>query len=243
MNENRFWNFIFYQKPFKNSFSISLKHSLVNILRWLTHSDGVSYCCLCCVSCSRQCCRSWPLQRSGWASTSPSNPCTRKTSILVGCLHIFSTKCSVWAIVTDLCPSSVVIRRPSTSSLKPLIGFGPNFTGMVPGWFPTKVLKMVMIGCISRSRGQKIGFNNAICKNLLVWDYKARSFHIWYIASSRGPLPKLFELCPCGQNWSRPGGHNFTFYYIRKSSNDIFSWTTNGNLTKLNRNGSWVVFY
>ena len=26
------------------------------------------------------------------------------------------------------------------------------------------------------------------------------SFHIWYIASSRGPQPKLFQLCPWGQN-------------------------------------------
>jgi len=34
-----------------------------------------------------------------------------------------------------------------------------------------------------------------------VCNYKAQSFHIWYIASSRGPLPKLFKLCPWGQNW------------------------------------------
>ena len=52
----------------------------------------------------------------------------------------------------------------------------------------------------NRSRGQKIGFQNAIFKNLLVRNYKAQSFHIWYIASSRCPLPKLFKLCPWGQN-------------------------------------------
>ena len=95
----------------------------------------------------------------------------------------------------------------------------PNSTGMVPGWSPTKIVLMVLIGCICRSRGQKIGFQNAIFKNLLVWNYKAQSFHIWYIASSRGPLPKLFKLCPWDQNWPRPGGHNFTLNYIRKSSN------------------------
>jgi len=117
-------------------------------------------------------------------------------------------------------------RRPSTSSpLKPLIGFWPNFTGMIPGWSPTKVVKRVLIGCISRSRGQKIGFQNAIFKNLLVWKYKTQSFYIWYIASSRGPLPKLFKLCPWGQNWPRPVGHNFTLNYIRKTSNDFLSWT------------------
>jgi len=109
---------------------------------------------------------------------------------------------------------------------------------MIPGWSPTKVVQMVLIGCISRSRGQKEGFQNAIFKNLLVWNYKAQSFHILYIALSRGPLPKLFKLCPFGQNWPRPGGHNFTLNYIRKSSNDIFSWTAIGNLTKLNREWS-----
>jgi len=117
----------------------------------------------------------------------------------------------------------------TTSPLKPLIGFWPNFTGMIPGWSPIKVVQTVPVGCISRSRGQEIVFQNAIFKNLLVRNYMAQSFHIWYIASSRGPLPKLFKLCP----W---GGHNFTLNYIRKTSNDIYSWTTNGNLTKLHRN-------
>jgi len=80
---------------------------------------------------------------------------------------------------------------------------------------------MVLIGCISRSRGQKIGFKNAILKYLLVWNYKAKSFHIWYIASSRGPLPKLFKLWPWGQNWPRPGGHYFTLNYIRKTTTSL----------------------
>ena len=111
----------------------------------------------------------------------------------------------------------------------------PNSTGRVLGWSPTKNVQMVLIGCICRSRGQKKGFQNAIFKNLLFWSYKAQSFHIWYIASSKGPLPKLFKLCPWGQNWPRTGGHNFTLNYIRKSSNDIFSWTAYGNLTKMAR--------
>jgi len=70
--------------------------------------------------------------------------------------------------------------------------------------------------------------------------FLGKSFHIWYIASSRGPLPKLFKLCPWGQNWPRPGGHNFTLNYIRKTANDFFSWAANGNLTKLNRNGPYI---
>jgi len=101
----------------------------------------------------------------------------------------------------------------------------PNSTGMVPVWSPTKIVKMVLIDWISRSRGQKVGFQNAIFKNLLVGNYKAQGFHIWYIASSWGPLPKLFKLCPWVHNWPSPGDHNFTLNYIRKSSNNIFSWT------------------
>jgi len=130
-----------------------------------------------------------------------------------------------------------------TSSLEPLMGIWRNSTGMFQGWSLTEIIKMVLIGCISRSRGQKIGFQNAIFNNLLVCNYKAQGFHIWYIASSRGPLPKLFKLCPWGHNWPRPGGHNFTLNYIGKTSNDFFSWTAYGNLTKLNGNVPWLVPY
>jgi len=72
--------------------------------------------------------------------------------------------------------------------VKPLIGFRPNFTGMIPGWSSTKVVQTVPVGCLSRSQRQKIGFQNAIFKNL-VWNYKAQSFYIWCITSSKGPLP------------------------------------------------------
>jgi len=114
--------------------------------------------------------------------------------------------------------SFVILQWPSsvrqqflktTSPLKPLIGFWPNFTGMIPGWSPIKVVQTVSVDCISRSQGQKIGFQNAIFKNLLVWNFKAQSFHIWYVASSRGPLLKLFKLCPWGQNWPSPAGSQF----------------------------------
>ena len=75
------------------------------------------------------------------------------------------------------------------SSLEPLMVIWPNSTEMVPRWSPTKIVQMILIGCICRSRGQKIGFQNAIFKNL-VWNYKAQSFRIWYIkTSSRSSLP------------------------------------------------------
>ena len=41
------------------------------------------------------------------------------------------------------------------------MGILPNSTGMVPGWSPTKIVQMVLIGCKSRSQGQKKGFQNA----------------------------------------------------------------------------------
>jgi len=93
---------------------------------------------------------------------------------------------------------------------------------MVPGWSPIKAVQTVPIGCISRSRGQEIGFQNAIFKNLLVRNYKAQRFHIWYIhvASSRGPLPKLFKLCPWGQNCFC----HFLDWAKLPEKNHIFQW-------------------
>jgi len=55
-----------------------------------------------------------------------------------------------------------------TSSLEPLMEILPNSTGMVPGWSSTEIVQMVLIGCISSSRGQKLGFQNAVFKNHLV---------------------------------------------------------------------------
>jgi len=114
---------------------------------------------------------------------------------------------------------------------------------MIPWCFSTKIVQTIPVGCIGRSWGQKIGFQNAFFKNLLVWNYKPRSFHIRCIASSRGPLPKVFKLCPWGQTWPHPVGHNFTLNYIRKTSNNFLSWTADGNLTKLDRNRPCAVPY
>jgi len=81
---------------------------------------------------------------------------------------------------------------------------------------------MVLFGWISRSRGQKLGFQNAIFKNLLVWKYKAKSFHIWCITSSRGPLP-IFGV---QHKWSTVNGSTVTF--------DLFlRWATQGPLGPL----------
>jgi len=67
---------------------------------------------------------------------------------------------------------------------------------MIPQWSSTKVVQAVLVGCICRSRGQKIGFQKAIFKNLLLWNYKAQSFYIWCITS---PLPNSTGMVP---GWS-----------------------------------------
>jgi len=59
------------------------------------------------------------------------------------------------------------------------MGIRPNSKGMVPGWSPTKIVQMVLIGGISRSGGQKLGFQNDIFKNLFVWKYKAQRAFIF----------------------------------------------------------------
>ena len=51
------------------------------------------------------------------------------------------------------------------SYLEALMGIRPNSTEMVPGWSPTKIVQMVLIGCISRSRGQKNRFLKCNVKN------------------------------------------------------------------------------
>jgi len=87
------------------------------------------------------------------------------------------------------------------------MGIWPNSTVMIPGWSPTNIVRMVLIVGISRSWGQKLGFQTAIFKNLLVWKYEAQRFHIWCITSSKGPLP-IFG----GQHkWSFVNGSTVTF--------------------------------
>ena len=90
-----------------------------------------------------------------------------------------STKCSRWAFVIAHCPSSIV--RVSTISL--------NISSETTWWILTKlhtndpwvvpyikVVQTVPVGCISRSRGQKIGFQNAISKIFLSETTRPRAF-------------------------------------------------------------------
>ena len=62
-----------------------------------------------------------------------------------------------------------------------------------------------------RPRGQKFGIEIywETFKNLLLHNHKAESFHIWYMATSRGPLHILLKDSLWGQKWHRPRGHVF----------------------------------
>jgi len=109
------------------------------------------------------------------------NETTRPRAFIFGIYHhldVLYQSCSNYApgIKIDPAPGSQFINftlsyiRISSNNffLKPLMGILPNLSGMIPGWSPTKFVQMVLIGCISRSQGLKLGFPNAIFKNLLV---------------------------------------------------------------------------
>ena len=48
---------------------------------------------------------------------------------------------------------------------------------------------------------------------LIIIDLLHNYFILTKICCDNNSLPKLFKLCPWGQNWPRPGGHNFTLIY------------------------------
>ena len=78
--------------------------------------------------------------------------------------------------------------------------------------------------CISRSQRLKIDFWDENFKNHLVWNQKAWSLDIWYVASTSGPLSSLFKLYPWGQKWSRPGGHIFYIGLYREMWKNLLVW-------------------
>jgi len=145
------------------------------------------------------------------------------------------------------CPSSVRLCVNNFSKQLLLWNHSLDFDQTAQEWslgVPLPKFQIIPVGCISRSQGQKIGFQNAIFKNL-VWNYQAQSFHIWYITSSRGPLPLCSNYAP-GVKIDPAGGGVTIVHWIelyKKNLNDFFSWTANGNLTKLNKNDPWIVPY
>jgi len=68
---------------------------------------------------------------------------------------------------------------------------------MIPGWSPIKVVQTVPVGCISRSRVQKIGFQNAIFKNLLVRKKGPVLSYLIYNIIKRS-FTKIVQIMPLG---------------------------------------------
>ena len=58
-------------------------------------------------------------------------------------------------------------------------------------------------------------------KNLLLQNHKAQSLDIWYVASSDGPVWKLFKLCPWGEMGPRPGVPNFNIHLYRENFKNL----------------------
>ena len=79
-----------------------------------------------------------------------------------------------------------------------------------------------------RPRGQKFGIEIywETFKNLLLQNHKAESFHIWYMATSRGPLHILLKESPWGQKWPRLRAQVFTLKYKWKLLKIFVSETT-----------------
>ena len=83
-------------------------------------------------------------------------------------------------------PLSVVVRRQASDvrklfylnifSSETTHQFGPNFTGMIPGWSPTKVVQMVLIGCISGHGVTKQVFKMQFSKIFLPETTRPRAF-------------------------------------------------------------------
>ena len=61
-----------------------------------------------------------------------------------------------------------------------------------------------------------------------------RALIFGYVASPSGPLPKLFNLCSCGQKWARPRGHRFCIglYMYRENMNKSLNMRKQKHLSK-----------
>ena len=98
-----------------------------------------------------------------------------------------------------------------------LVGFWPNFTGMILGWSSFKVVQMVPVHCISRSQELKIDFLTKNSKNLLVRNHWTDFKKILQKSSFGDPLPRLFKPFGFVKKHGRQGaGLIFPIYLYRK---------------------------
>jgi len=77
------------------------------------------------------------------------------------------------------------------------MGIWLNFTGMIPGWSPIKVVQTVPVGCISRSQGQSIGFKIKLSKiSCLKQQGQVLSYLIYKIIKRSST--KVVQIMPLG---------------------------------------------
>ena len=66
--------------------------------------------------------------------------------------HWIIDKLKTWFLKFSLCK---IFRAKLLYRYLMNLALWPNLTGMVTGWSPTKIVQMVLIGCICRSQGEK----------------------------------------------------------------------------------------
>jgi len=103
-----------------------------------------------------------------------------------------------------------------TSYLEPLMRIWPNSTGMVPGWSPTKIVQMVLIGWISRSRGQKNRSSNCnFQKSCLKLQGPELSYLVYSIILMSST--KVVQIMPLGSKVTLPRVSQFLHWIIQEN--------------------------
>ena len=119
-----------------------------------------------------------------------------KLSLLMFYLFLAHLSLQAELLWSNLSVVRACVRRlflQTTSPPKSLIGFWPNFTGMILGWSSFKVVQMVPVHCISRSLELKIDLQTEKLKNLLVRNHWTNFNIILQKCSLGDPLPRLFK--------------------------------------------------
>ena len=110
----------------------------------------------------------------------------------------------------SVCP--FVHNLSTTSPPKPLIGFLPNFTGMILAWSSFKIVQMVRFHI--EVTGAKNRFLTKNLKNLLVRNHWTDFNIILQKCSFGEPLPRLFKPFGFVKKHSRQGALSAYFPYI-----------------------------
>ena len=140
-----------------------------------------------------------------------------------------------WAFVITFCQSIIrLCMHPcmckqflqTTSPPKPLIGFWPNFTGMILGWSSFKVVQIVPVHWLPRSQELKIDFltenlkKSSCQKPLDRFQYNFAEMFLWWSST------KIFQaIVICQKPWPSGGGAYFPYISILKGNKKYTVWS------------------